>query len=100
MSTGVLPDAASEDDRAAVRHDLQSSIMEPYASLRSLPVPNLTSFVDAQRQLFSGRVQEDDAQEQLCPDDPSEPLPQREQETQAYFVPSGKWQRPSDYVAH
>ena len=104
MSAGVLPDAMSEDDRVAARSYLQSAIQEPYASVRSLPIANLRSFVDAQRQQFSTPAQPDNVTNSHDQEWEEQPPRVRashnEPAADAHFIPSDKWRRPSDYVAH
>ena len=103
MSSGALPAAASEDDQLAGKSYLQSSVLEPYASLCNMSVASLTAFVDNQRQQFSASAKSKDpavSHQQELPEQEPGQVTQSVAEVEAYFMPSDRWRRPSDYVSH
>ena len=101
MWVGELP-AASVNDQTEARSYLQSSLLEPCAALRTVPVADLVCFVDAQRKQFSTRPCAEEAPpsgHEEHPESEHEGAPREDQDVQAYFLPCDKWRRPSDYVA-
>jgi len=110
MKNGSLPTASDLAESEMCRRKLKAEVHDKFGGdlnhtdlgLARLLPSDVKDFMLQQRKAFdltSSAPKEHDPSDDDVPPDPSAPA-QANLEAKAYFEPDGRWQRPSDYIAH